>query len=100
MARGRRKSISQPTAPTGKIPLTPEQIEKAKAALPGIGRRRRAAEAEIVQIMRSARGNAKETKQRLADLTAEQNELEDMILDGYRKVDAQQDLFDSDDPPS
>jgi len=92
MARAKKSKQT----PTGKIALTDVEIEKAKGKLPGIGRRCRKLEEEIACVKASAKEEAKGLQEKLNDLKAEQAELEEMILNGYRSEEAQQELFDGD----
>jgi predicted nuclease with TOPRIM domain len=52
---------------------------------------------EIEDIKKTAKDEIAEVKDRLDPLKAEQAELEEMILNGYRSEQAQQELFDGDD---
>lgn len=86
-----RKKKTEAT-PTGRLALTDEQIDKARAMLPGIGRRVRSYEQEIERVKADAKEEVSDLQKKLAPLKEKRTELEEGILNGFLE-EGQRELF-------
>lgn len=89
MAAKRKKSS---TAPTGKIELSAEQIEKAEHMLPGVLVRKHALKDEIKRLQTKAKADVKALEKRLKPLEEKEVELSQACKNGYLE-ESQREMF-------